>query len=350
MDAAGKELDIPNDIQCFLLSNKMSCVRWVPNQTEDEHFFVTGSWGDKVNAINLWNLVHDELTDGESDGVPLVPKSTAKFCVTGDVVGFGFIDDKNLVSVTSEGTLSVLDLNRESAMSYDFTHKFNMHDLHTFDGKQSICSAMSVSAFDQYIVTGGEDGNLNVISGNAGKVISTIKHPDSSSIRCVSFIYPNVVVAGRHCGLLNCYDTRENGSKPVFSIETCHDDDHEMTVPMCINYLPKHKSLILVGLENGSIINSDIRKPYDASFEFGVHTDPVTDIQFAKEQDIMFSADAGGLVTEWALSNQSSFVDYSIERSQPRMKDFKPINSIDVNVRQMICCGDAEMVFIMDLW
>ncbi|XP_035893819.1 nucleoporin Nup43 [Anopheles stephensi] len=349
MDAAGIDPDIPSDVQCFLLSNKMSCVRWVPNQTEDEHFFVTGSWGDRVNTVNLWNLVHDELTDGESS-VPLVPKSTAKFCVTGDIVGLGFIDDKNLASVTSEGTLSVLDLNRESTLSYDFTHKFNMHDLHTVDARQSICSAMSVSAFDQYIVTGGEDGNLHIISGNAGKVISTIRHPDNASVQCVSFIYPNVVVAGRHCGVLDYYDSRENGDRPACSLETCHEDDREKTIPMCINYLPKYKSLVLVGLENGSILDWDIRKPYQASREFSDHGDPVTDLQFAKEQDIMFSADTGGLITEWTLRNPSAFGAYFVESRQPRMKDFKPINSIDTNVRQAICCGDSEMVFIMDLF
>uniref|UniRef100_A0A182WD27 Nucleoporin Nup43 n=1 Tax=Anopheles minimus TaxID=112268 RepID=A0A182WD27_9DIPT len=349
MDAADSDLSIPNDVQCFLLADKMSCVRWVPQLMEDEHFFVTGSWGNKVNAVNLWNLVHDELTDGES-GVPLVPKSTAKFCVTGDVVGLDFINDTNLVSVTSEGTLSVLDLNRESALSYDFTHKFNMHDLHTVEGRQSACSAMSVSKFDQYVITGGEDGIAKIISGEAGKVINNILHPDNSSISCLSFIYPNVVVTGRHCGMLNIYDIRGDCNVPVASTGTCHEEDHEMTVPMCVNYLPKHKSLILAGLENGSIITWDIRMPNDATYEFGEHSDPITDIKFTTRQDIQFSADAGGKVVQCSVGNMPSFMAYYVEKKQTRMQDFKPINSIDVNEQHMICGGDAEMLFMIDLW
>uniref|UniRef100_A0A182M408 Uncharacterized protein n=1 Tax=Anopheles culicifacies TaxID=139723 RepID=A0A182M408_9DIPT len=350
MDAAGSDLDIPNDVQCFPLSDKMSCVRWIPNLMEDEHFFVTGSWGNKVNAVYLWNLVHDELTDGESD-VPLVLKSMAKFGVAGDVVGLGFIDDTNLISVTSEGTLSVLDLNRESALSYDFTHKFNMHDLHTVDGRQSVCSTMAVSNIDQCIVTGGEDGTVNIISGNEGKVIDTIQHPDNSSISCISYIYPNIIVTGRHCGLLNVYDTRQDCSKPSASVETCHKDDHEMNVPMCINYLPKHTMAhIFVGLENGSLIDCDVRFPDKASYEFGEHSEPITDIQFSSRENTMYSADAGGKVIEWSLSKITNLFGYYVKKKHTRMQDFKAINSIDVNARQMICCGDAEMLYMIDLW
>uniref|UniRef100_A0A182KAX4 Uncharacterized protein n=1 Tax=Anopheles christyi TaxID=43041 RepID=A0A182KAX4_9DIPT len=329
MDPAGTGGGKSGEILSFLLAGKLSQVRWLPNQTEDEHFFVTGSWGDKVNTVHLWNLVHDELTGEDETGVPLMPKATANFAVT--------------------GTLSVLDLNRESTLSYDFTHKYNLHDLHSCNGQRSVCT--SVSAFNQYIVTGGEDGNVNIVSGDAGKVIRTIRDSvNSSSIQCVSFIYPDLVIVGRQYGLIDCYDTRDERSKPVFSVETCHEDDRDMNKPTCMNHFPKNKQIVVIGLENGSIVMWDIRKPYGASVLFGGHESPVTDIQFAKEeQNVMVSADMGGLVTQWTLNSCSSWVEDFIESRRPRMKEFKPINTIDMNVRHMICGGDAEMLYLMDM-
>nr|XP_040224646.2 nucleoporin Nup43 [Anopheles coluzzii] len=345
MNTADDGLD---EIVSFLLVDKLSRVRWLPNQTEDEHFFVTGSWGERVNTVRLWNLVHDRLTDEDDTGVPLVPQPTAKFGVTGDIVGLEFLDDKHLAAVTSEGTLSVLDLNRESRLSYDFTHTYNLHDLHTNGGVRSACTG--VSAFDQYLVTGGEDGTVNMVAGDAGKVIRTIRDPDGGAVQCVSFIYPDLVIVGQQYGVIDCYDTRDESSKPVFSVETCVEEDRDLNKPTCINHFPKNKQVVAIGLESGTIILWDIRKPYGASALCDAHTTPVTDIQFAKEeQDLMVSADMAGLVTQWTLNSSSSLVEYFIQSRRFRLKEFKPINAIDMNVRHMICGGDAEMLYLLDM-
>lgn len=105
-----------------------------------------------------------------------------------------------------------------------------------------------------------------------------------------------------------------------------------------------------IGLESGTIILWDIRKPYGASALCDAHTTPVTDIQFAKEeQDLMVSADMAGLVTQWTLNSSSSLVEYFIQSRRFRLKEFKPINAIDMNVRHMICGGDAEMLYLLDM-
>uniref|UniRef100_A0A182P7J8 Nucleoporin Nup43 n=1 Tax=Anopheles epiroticus TaxID=199890 RepID=A0A182P7J8_9DIPT len=337
------------EILSFLLSNKMSHVRWLPHQTEDEHFFVTGSWGERVNTVRLWNLVYDELGGDDETGVPLSPKLTAEFGVTGDIVGLEFIDDKLLASVTSEGTLSVLDLNRESTLSCDFTHKYNMHDLHMFNGNRSVCT--SVSAFNQYITTGGEDGCVNIVAADAGQVVRTIRDTEnSSSIQCITFIYPDLVMTGRQYGLIDCYDTRDDQSKPVFSVETCYEGDRGLNKPTCMNYFPRNKQIVVIGLESGPIIMWDIRKPYGASLLCGGHEHSVTDIQFAKEeQNFMLSTDMGGRLTQWTLNGSAARVEDFIESRRPRLSEFKPINTVDMNLRYMLCGGDSEMLYMLEL-
>lgn len=45
------------------VSEKISRIRWRPDQFETAHSFVTGSWDNNINTIKLWNCVTNEEDD-----------------------------------------------------------------------------------------------------------------------------------------------------------------------------------------------------------------------------------------------------------------------------------------------
>lgn len=45
------------------VSEKISKIRWRPDQFENSHSFATGSWDNYENTIKLWNCITNEDDD-----------------------------------------------------------------------------------------------------------------------------------------------------------------------------------------------------------------------------------------------------------------------------------------------
>lgn len=92
---------VPADqVNCSFVSEKVSKIRFVQEKYKQADTFITGSWGSEPNAIGLWHLTKEELSneDGESD---YTPKAISKVKVDGDVTGLEFINAESIVCSTS---------------------------------------------------------------------------------------------------------------------------------------------------------------------------------------------------------------------------------------------------------
>lgn len=61
-----------NSIHGTFVSEKISKIRWRPDQFGNSSTFLTGSWDNDVNSIKLWNLITDE---DDNDIYPVELKS-----------------------------------------------------------------------------------------------------------------------------------------------------------------------------------------------------------------------------------------------------------------------------------
>lgn len=84
------------------VSEKISKIRWIPEQYADPKTFITGSWGGNSvnNTLKLWKLIRNEYSDDESE---YVPKSDAKLSFYGDVTGVEIIDFNHIAVASSSG-------------------------------------------------------------------------------------------------------------------------------------------------------------------------------------------------------------------------------------------------------
>lgn len=164
------------------ISEKVSKVRWIPEQYTAPDSFVTGSWDFPVNTIKLWKLASRDIMEEENESIP---KCIAKVNITGDVTGLEFVDANHIVVSSTDGFVSVQNINRNLARD-NLSEVFRYPNLHSFPNDVT-ASCNAVSSFEHNVATVGEDGRLNVLTTNASTVLRTID-ADSCSLTCVSFI------------------------------------------------------------------------------------------------------------------------------------------------------------------
>ena len=87
-------------VNCTFVSEKISKVRWLPEQYNAAESFVTGSWDSKLNNVKLWKLVPNEYSDDDTE---IIPKSFAKLQFPGDITGLELIDYDNIAISSSDG-------------------------------------------------------------------------------------------------------------------------------------------------------------------------------------------------------------------------------------------------------
>lgn len=89
-------------VNLTFISEKVSKIRWLPEQYASSVSFVTGSWDFPINSIKLWKLTPNDLSDNENE---LIPKCTAKISIKGDITGLELIDYNHIAISSSDGML-----------------------------------------------------------------------------------------------------------------------------------------------------------------------------------------------------------------------------------------------------
>lgn len=91
---------ILDQVNCSFVSEKVSKIRFVQEKYKQADTFITGGWGSDVNAIGLWKLARDDLTNDDNEG-DYMPNAISKVSIDGDVTGLEFINPELIVCSTS---------------------------------------------------------------------------------------------------------------------------------------------------------------------------------------------------------------------------------------------------------
>lgn len=87
-------------LNASVISEKVSKIRWIPEQYSAPQSFVTGNWDFALNNVRIWTYVQNDLSDEE---IEYIPKSTAKVNIAGDVTGIQFVNLDNFLVSSSTG-------------------------------------------------------------------------------------------------------------------------------------------------------------------------------------------------------------------------------------------------------
>ncbi|XP_055585619.1 nucleoporin Nup43 [Uranotaenia lowii] len=371
-------------VNSTFISEKVSRIRWVPEQYDESSSFISAGWDSDENSVKVWKLFRNDYgigSDGEDEN-EFVPKCMAEVCFAGDISGLEFVDERTIVASNSEGFISVLELNRDrDEDNLQEVHRFtNLHHFDTFSALNAApCTGLSVH--ESEVASVGEDGRLNVASIIAQKVLRNISGADSCTINCVAFLSPREILTGNRLGIIKCFDIRNESQKPSGSFAISCEDEKKSNCVTCLAYHPTQKHIILAGSEEGSITVWDLRQPQFPSSYLKAHEHAITELAFHRTQPSrLFSASEGGELWQWnqnATAGNSStgglinstasgtlLMDSHPDTNNPwlngeRAKSKinvtsllsgirKAINSFDSCRSKVICGGDNEAIYLLE--
>ncbi|XP_005185877.2 nucleoporin Nup43 [Musca domestica] len=358
-------------VNTFFISEKISKVRWVPEQLRESERFLTGSWDMPKNFLRIWRL-HRNQYDG-SEYNEFVPRCSDKLAMNGDVTGIEFVTDDTAVVSCSDGRVTLFRIKK--AVEEDVLLKeANSELLHSFiaSGKCSSCSSISVYGKD--VATVGEDGRLNIVDTQAHLAVRRSIEADSCSLLSVLYVNPQEVLTANRMGIIRMFDIRSSsdGSATTAFMTSC-EDEKRCNYVSCLTSHPTQPHVVMAGSEEGSITVWDLRNPgYPASY-LSAHTSPITDIGFHRsDPSKLFTTAEAGELWLWAQHpTMSGGVHRAMEPSTTATENTNPwlngeraknrisvtalmtdlrkaINSFDTQSSKIICGSDSEAIYFVD--
>ncbi|XP_017101743.1 nucleoporin Nup43 [Drosophila bipectinata] len=356
------------NVSTHYISEKVSRVRWLPEQLLQSERFITGSWDMDRNFVRLWKLQSNQYatanTAAAADNVELMPRCMDKVSMEDDVTGMEFVDKDTLAVTTADGRLSLMNVQR--AVEEDQMHlTARSEQLHSFQRSQEPAPCTDISVYGTDIATAGEDGCVNILSASNIRQVKRNIEADSLALFAVSFVSQNQLVAANRMGVIRMLDVRvASEAQPKVNFMVACKDDKSSNFVSSITSHPMQQHILLCGTEEGSITVWDLRNlEYPASY-LNAHSSPITDIGFhRKDPSKLFTAAEAGEVWMWSenkvLTCDNPKDGSSAWLSGDRVKSLvgvegvltnirKAINSFDVHGTRLVCGGDSEAVYLID--
>lgn len=227
----------------MFLSEKVSKIRWVPQQYSTPDSFVTGGWDSPENSIKLWKLTSGNDLFGAGGGdehSEYIPKCTAELPLSGDITGLEFVDSDHIVVASSDGFVSVvhIDRNRTAQLS----ERYRYRNLHCFEnGAAAACEGLAT--FEHNVASIGA-GRLNILAINQNRVVACVDEADSCSLTCVTFVNQKEVFTGNRMGLVKMFDLRSENKAAVASFQISCDDDKKSNGVTSLTHHPTQKYIV----------------------------------------------------------------------------------------------------------
>lgn len=93
------------EVQGTFVSQKISKVRWIPEEYVDTKCFFTGSWDDESNSVKVWTFEKPN-EENQIDH----PRPLSEYPIDGDITEIKFVT-KNVIGVSSsDGDVRLLEI------------------------------------------------------------------------------------------------------------------------------------------------------------------------------------------------------------------------------------------------
>ncbi|XP_033163920.1 nucleoporin Nup43 [Drosophila mauritiana] len=351
------------NVSTHYISEKVSRVRWLPEELQQSERFVTGSWDMDQNFVRLWRLLSNQYATATDSDVDQIPRCMDKVRMEDDVTAMEFVDKDTLAVSCADGHLSVFNVHR--AVEEDQMQRTSRSGLlHCFQRSQEPAPCTDLSTYGTDIATAGEDGCVSIVSVENVRQVKRQIEADSMALFSICYISQQELVTANRMGVIRVLDGRvATEAQPKTTFMVASQDDKSNFVSSLAKH-PMQHHILLCGSEEGSITVWDMRNlSYPASY-LSAHKSPINEIGFhQKDPSKLFTAAEGGEVWMWS-ENKVLGSDYTKDGHSPwlsgdRVRSLvdvegvlsnirKSINSFDVHGSRLVCGGDTEAVYLVD--
>lgn len=351
-------------MQGTFISEKVSKVRWKPENGFESQYFVTGSWDNEdANRVALWACSIDGAEEKDD------PHFIGEKPVQGDVTEIKFVQNNDFLVSTSSGSVQLLSIvGAGDAAKAALKPTISWDNLHPFrTGENGACTGLATYLGDAATV--GENGSIVALNMEKRQPIRIFESADSCSLRCVLYLRHSEILTGNLRGQMKAWDVRKADNKPVLTFMLSGDQ----LGATCITQHPTQQHTILVGGEDGSITVWDLRQTSYA-VPLAAHSGLVSEMKFhADRPDHLFSCSSSGESWHWdttavsrtsrpaqnmpwtgfdPLQNENPWLNTDAVKHRLNVVSLLPtlhkgINSVDVNKDKAIVGCDNEAIYII---
>lgn len=375
-----------SDIIVKFISQKISKVRWRPNfvqRSEQPNCFATGNWDDEDGKVCLWESFGAAAVDMDAGFNCVTDREPRLMCEAphmGDVTDLEFVGPEQIITASSTGSVTLFKHNNNSQTLAVDTQWQRIH--YDIDGKGSTCTCLAVYGEDM-MVTGGEDGRINVLNLTHGQPLRNIDKANSCVINGIKFLKQLEVITADSIGQMRVYDLRQTSDDPVRT----YSMSSEQTPLQSIARHPTQHHIIATGSYNGLLSIWDLRLGKYPVTLLESHSAAIWEVKFHPDNPVhLFTCSEDGSVMHWNSSlpgpvgtgtgagsgGGTSFSQrlppggavnqgipspwLNLESGRNRMEittllpnQCLPINSLDIEAETLVCGTDEEAVYTIDL-
>jgi len=350
------------------IGQKVAKLCWCVNRNSDlsASEFLTASWDDPRNSVAQWRIP-EESTDGGNNPEPYMMNQVF---LNGSVTDLALLDSERVVCSTSVGDTAIISLDINGEMHTVFLWE-KLHGYGTSECAPCTCLAVS----DNTLVTGGEDGRMNLLQLGAKKPLRTLENADNSNITALKFLNSKEFASINTTGQLKIWDVQMLES-PVKTLTLSGN-----ACPLLsLDRHPNQPHILVTGHGDGVIGIWDVRQDRTPVTLIDAHESEVWQVRFHPlYPDNLFSCSEDGSCWFWngasmisgatsmkvlndtlaqeplALETTSSSIWLHVDANKHKMETYSlipfnksAVNCFDICGSSLLCGTDGEAVIVVN--
>jgi len=356
-------------VKVSFIGQKISKLCWCLNRdgSLSTNEFITGSWDDKINCLSRWKITDDLIEEGSN----AEPFMMSQYSLVGSITDMAFVDSEKIIYSASNGSVGVISI---SDMFEEMNQIQCWEKLHLYESTKETAACSSIAVNGLNVVTGGEDGRINVLHLDYKKPIEIIGKADNSIITGLKFLGSKEFASINTTGQLKIWDS-QNLKHPVKTLTLSGN-----ACPiLSLDSHPNQPHIVVTGHGDGVIGIWDIRMDKSPVTLIDAHEAEVWRVQFHPlYPDNLFTCSQDGSCWFWngtsmisgassiksmndnvnkveATDASSSSIWLYVDANKHKMETFSlipfnksAINTFDVNGSSLICGTDGEAIILVN--
>lgn len=336
--------------------------------------FISGGWDEQINSLSLWKIPEDNGDIGMAAEPYVLAQKEVK---QGSITHIKQTQSSQIIYSTSAGSVGVLQYDMHSNA---LEEQQAWHRLHEYKAVNELATCCTFDINGQEIITGGEDGRINVLHIDRKDPVCTLDNMDSSNITGLQYISSKEVLSINSTGQLKIWDTRNLTSEKPQKVLTLSGNACPL---LSVDKHPNQPHIVVTGHGDGVIGIWDTRQEKSPVTLIDAHSAEVWQVKFhTMYPDNLFTCSEDGSCWFWdgssmisgashiktlsengpGLSYPRSMMDPAsssiwlyVDANKHQMESFSlvpfnrsAVNTFDVNASTLICGTDNEALIAVN--